>query len=69
MQKLNIKNFLILELLVLMSVSVLTDWIVAIIHGWTFTIFGLILNGLETFIAAICYDYLEQFYKNKKSKK
>ena len=65
MQKLNIKNFLVLELLVLMIVAFLTDWIIAIIHGGTFTIFGLIVNGLEAFIAAICYDFLEQFYKQK----
>ena len=62
MQKLNVKNFLILELLVLMMVAFLTDWIVAIIHGGTFTILGLLVNGLECFIAATCYDYLEQFY-------
>ena len=68
MRKLNIKNFLILEVLVLMSVSVLTDWIVAIIHGGTFTIFGLMVNGFETFIAAICYDYLEKIYNSKSNK-
>ncbi len=68
MKKLNIKNFLILELLVLMAVAFLTDWIIAIIHGGTFTIFGLIVNGFEAFIAAISYDYLEQFYENKQNK-
>lgn len=65
--KLVFKNLIIMEYGILMFVLFLTDWIIAIFKNGTFTVFGIIVNGIEAYAAAKCFEYLEDYYNQNKS--
>ncbi len=69
MKKINFKNLIILEFGILCFVLFLTDWIIAVTQDATFTVFGLITNFIYLAVANICYEYLTEYYENKKLKK
>ena len=62
--KLNIKRASILFLGILCATMFITEWVIVLIKG-SFTWFGLFVNLLEAFVVCVCYDYLEDYLKNR----
>lgn len=67
MKKLNIKNLVVMEYGVLLFAMAITDWIMAVVGGGTFTTWGLIVNFVEIMGSCVCFGYLEEYYENKHS--
>lgn len=57
--KINYKNLLVLSVGIVLFIAFISDWIIALVFGATFTGYGLLINLLEILMCSMCYDYIE----------
>jgi O-antigen/teichoic acid export membrane protein len=61
--KINYKNLLILSIGIVLFIAFISDWIIALVFGGTFTGYGLFINLMEILMCSMCYDYIENCIK------
>lgn len=66
--KINYKNLLVLSVGIVFFIAFISDWIIALVFGGTFTGYGLFINLMEILMCSMCYDYIENCIEKSTAK-